>query len=210
MSIRSLLASQLGHRGDEANVVLAKKIADTDDVKAIEELFQLLADKDKNVQSDAIKVIYEVAVLNPSLVAPHFEPLVKLLNSKNARLLWGAMTAIDAITETIPATVYSHLPEILKAADKGSVIARDHVVGTLVKLASVKDYVTESKTLLLEQLHAAPTNQLPMYAEMIVDVANAMSKQSFVNALNKRLPDIDKESKAKRVEKVIKKLQAIK
>ena len=120
------------------------------------------------------------------------------------------MTVIEAITGHIPTSVFENLSKIVGVADKGSVIARDHVVGTLVKLASVKDYVIESKSLLLEQLLSCPVNQLPMYAEMILPIANSSSKTSLSKVLSGRLSDMDKESKRHRIEKVIKKLNAIK
>ena len=208
--IKKLLASSLGQRDEQPNIELAKSIAKAENTVAVKELIGLLDDKNKNLQSDVIKVLYEVAETKPELVAPYFDQLLALFSSKNPRMIWGAMTAIDAITEHIPEKVFEKLPEILAGADLGAVIARDHAVGILVKLASVKEYVTESKTLLLEQLKVSPVNQLPMYAEMILPVANASSKNSFIPVLTSRLVDIDKESKLKRVEKVIKKLKAIK
>ena len=44
-----------------------------------------------------------------------------------------------------------------------------------------------------------------MYAELAIPVINVFNKDVFVKALTSRLNDIEKDTKRKRVEKVIKK-----
>jgi hypothetical protein len=45
-----------------------------------------------------------------------------------------------------------------------------------------------------------------MYAENALPIINAKNKTIFINTVTSRLPDIEKDSKRTRVEKVIKKL----
>jgi hypothetical protein len=100
------------------------------------------------------------------------------------------------------------LPRIIKASDRGSVIAKDHAVGILIKLSSAGAYANKSFNLLIHQLKVCPTNQLPMYAEEALPVVDKKRRAVFVSTLSSRLKSIEKESKRKRVEKVIKKLSA--
>jgi len=206
MNTINQLASSLGRRDEVPNQELAQKIIAKQDTKAIRELAEHLSDKDKNIQSDSIKVLYEIGEQKPELIAPYDEEFLALLENKNNRLVWGAMTALDSIASLNPKKMYAKLPLILKIADEGSVITRDHGVGILIKLAAVKQYSDKCLDHLLDQMKRCPTNQLPMYAENALPVIADAYKKKFTAMLTKRLPEIEKESKKKRVEKVIKKL----
>jgi hypothetical protein len=206
MTIVSKLAASLRRKDEEPNVELARTIAEEGDSEAVEELVDNLRHKDKNIQSDCIKVLYEIGMMEPGLISEHCAVFVSLLGSKNNRLAWGAMTALDAITSINPQAVYAELPTILEAADQGSVITRDHGVGILIKLYSIDAYSEQIFPLLVDQLKRCPTNQLPMYAENAMPVIRDRNRAGFVEALLSRIIEIEKDSKRKRVEKVIKKL----
>ncbi len=205
MSVLQSLASALGHRDEIPNQELAAAIAANGNEAAIAELLSGLSGKDKGIRSDCIKVLYEIGERRPALIAPHAGVFVSLLDDKNNRLVWGAMTALDAIAAIDPHGIYRFLPEILDAAGKGSVITRDHAVGILIKLCAAGDYADDCFALLAEQLAKCPTNQLPMYAENALPVVKPGNKALFVKVLTDRLPEIEKESKRTRVEKVIRK-----
>lgn len=208
MSIIQQLASSLNRRDEEPNIDLAKKIAGKNDVKAVEELIQLLRDKNKNIQSDAIKVLDEITRLKPGLAAKNTNIFLQLLTDKNNRLQWGAMAVLDNICMAAPETVYQSLPAIMDAAEKGSVITRDRAVNILIQLCSNAKWNEHAFVLLKEQLNHCPTNQLPMYAENCMAVLTTKQKPEFVKILSGRLNEFEKESKRKRVEKIIKKLLA--
>ncbi|MES2560388.1 MAG: hypothetical protein V4590_11640 [Bacteroidota bacterium] len=203
MTILTQLSSALNRRDEVPNQELAKQVAVANDTRAVQELVENLANKNTDIQSDCIKVLYEIGTLNPILVAGFADAFVRLLDSKNNRLQWGAMTALHSITTENPKAVYSALAKIIAVADKGSVITNDHCVGILIKLCSVKTYATNAFTLLIERLMIAPTNQLPMYAEQALPVVTPQQKALFIKTLTARLGEIEKESKRKRVEKVI-------
>jgi hypothetical protein len=207
MTVLDKLASSLGRKDEKPNQELAKHIAVKNDSKAVKELVELLQEKNKNIQSDAIKVLYEIGEQKAELISKYAKEFVALLDSSNNRLQWGAMTALDTIAALDPKTIYPALGKILKIADAGSVITRDHAVGILIKLCSVKQYANKAFPLLIEQLKTAPTNQLPMYAENAMAFIGQKNKASFIKVLSSRLDDIEKETKRKRVEKVIKKME---
>ena len=206
MSVLDKLATSLNRRDEIPNQELAKQIAKKKDVKAIRELIDNLANKNKDIQNDCIKVLYEIGAINPSLIADYAKNFIALLDHKNNRLQWGGMTAINAITLENPKMIYASLGKIIAAADKGSVITKDYAVNILIDLCSIKQYAEKSFSLLNEQLMESATNQLPMYAERTMPIINDKNKKMFVATLSKRLGDIDKDSKRKRLENVIKKV----
>lgn len=209
MNVIEHLATSLNRRDEEPNQELAKWIVSNNDTEAIRELVNNLSHKNKGIQSDCIKVLYEAGEANPSLIAEYRDDFLSLLDSKNNRLQWGAMTALNCITGVNPKPIFAALPEIISASDAGSVITRDHCVGILVNLCSIKQYASKTLPHLIDQLKKSPTNQLPMYAENILTIVDSKNRDEFLDVLTSRLPEIDKDSKKKRVEKVLQKIQKI-
>lgn len=206
MSILPKLASSLGRRDEVPNQELAKQLVKSKDKKAIVELVENLSKKDKNIQSDCIKVLYEIGEQQPELIAEYAQEFITLLDNKNNRLVWGAMTALDCIASVNPNGIYKQLAKILDVADKGSVITKDHGISILIKLVKEKTYTDNALTLVLDQLRTCANSQLPMYAENAIPVIIEKYNKDFIKVLTSRIPDIEKETKQKRVEKVIKKL----
>lgn len=204
MTVLNQLATALNRRDETPNKELAEQIAKAGDKKAVEELVENLGHKDKNIQSDCIKTLYEVGERRPELIAKHYKAFGKLLESKNNRLVWGAMCALDAVAAIEPKGVRSLLPVILVAADEGSVITRDHAVGILAKLGSLKQYANECVPLLIEQLMKSPNNQFPTYAEKTLAAINEKNKERFRQILMKRMSGLATETQKKRVMKVLK------
>jgi hypothetical protein len=206
MTVINKLACSLNRRDEVPNQELAKLIAAKNNKEAVKELVENLYNKSRDIQYDCIKVLYEVGAQKPELIAAYAKDLLALLDNKNNRLQWGGMTALYYITNSVPKQIYASLPKIMKAADKGSVITRNNAVNILIDLCSFKPYAHNAFSLLLEQLHACPTNQLPMYAERAMPVISGKNKPALMKALGARLDDIEKDSKRKRVEKVMKRL----
>jgi hypothetical protein len=208
MPILNKLASSLGRKDEIPNVELARKIADKDDKKAVAELIRLLKDKSRDVQHDSIKVLYEIGALKPALIASYADDFVELLNHKSNRMQWGAMTAISSIANEVPEKVYQSISYIINAADKGSVITKDQCVSILIKLCSVTRYHDNAFALLIGQLKSSAPNQLPMYAENALPIVKEKGRNIFIKTLTSRLEDVEKESKKKRIEKVLSKLES--
>ena len=206
ISVIDKLTSSLNRRDEAPNQKLAKEIVLSKNKKAVKELVDNLSNK-KAIQNDCIKVLYEIGEQEPKLIADYIDEFIAHLDSKNNRLQWGAMTALGTITNERPKEIYAVLTTIVSVADKGSVITKDHAVNILIKLCAIEKYSDNAFALLIEQLLKSPTNQLPMYAERALPIVNDKNKDLFVKTLTTRLDDIEKETKRKRVEKVIKKLK---
>ena len=203
MELIQKLASALGRRDEEPNIHLAHQLALAKDKKSIQTLVNFLNTKPKAIQNDCVKVLYEIGVLHPELIQPHLETFVRLLQSKNNRLVWGAMTAIATISKIDKKGVSIFLGEIMKAADKGSVITKDSTVNVLIQLCNGPDSAALSLPLLKEMISHAPVNQLPMYAEKALAVMRVQDRSDFMHILEKRAEEEMKESKRKRVQKVL-------
>lgn len=204
MNAIDLLATSLNKRDDKPNQDLAGEIIRSGRNDWVKELVENLNNKDKNIQSDCIKVLYEIGERGSAeMIAPYCHEIGSLLTSKNNRLVWGAMTALDMIVSVNPDEVCDLLPSIMTAVDKGSVITIDHGVGILAKLSGMKKYAGTAFPLLIEQLKKCPAKQLPMYAEKSTIVNNASDKKQLVDLILTRMSEMEKESQRKRLNKVI-------
>jgi hypothetical protein len=204
MSVLDKLASALGRNDERPNVELAEALASKPDKTAIAELAAALSGGTVAQQNDAIKVLYEIGERKPELVAPHAGAFFALLKSKNNRNVWGAMSAIDTIAAVKAKEVAAHLGDILSAADKGSVIAKDKAMSTLSKLALADE--PKAMPALLDRLEIAAVNQLPMYAELALPAVTPLYQARFRTILEGRLKTMDQPAKIARLEKVLKKL----
>jgi hypothetical protein len=204
MSPLDKLASALERNDERPNVELAEALVAKPDRKAIAILADALSTGSVAIQNDAIKVLYEIGERAPELVAPHAEAFFALLKSRNNRNVWGAMSAIDTVASVKSKAVAAHLKDILAAADKGSVIAKDKAMSTLAKLARTGE--PKAMPALLERLQDAAPNQFPMYAELAASAVTPAHKARLVAILEARLETIDAAAKKVRVEKVLRKL----
>ncbi len=206
MTVISRLATSLGRRDEVPNQQLAIEIAANGDGSAVAELVENLSHKSKDVRHDCIKVLYEIGERIPSLISVYANQFAALLDSKDNRMQWGAMTALNVIAHETPEVVFAAVPKLATVADKGSIITRDNFVAILIKLSRIPAYADQTLPLLNEQMLGCPSNQLPMYAENALPVIGGVHKATFVKTLTSRLGDFEKESKRKRVEKVLKRL----
>ncbi|MEZ5047806.1 MAG: hypothetical protein R2831_12540 [Chitinophagaceae bacterium] len=201
MSVIPFLSISVGVRNENPNIELAQQIIKKKDLKAIEELIVLL--NAKQYQKDSIKVLYEIGYLKPEFISPYYNNFISLLKSKNNRLQWCAMTALSCIVNIVPKELYANLPIILETADKGTVITRDHAMKILAQLGKKKEYSKSIFPLAIEQLQSCPTNQLPMYAELTMQMVEKSMAKTFLQTLYQRLQYLEYEPKRKRIEKVI-------
>jgi hypothetical protein len=205
MTVLDRLAGALDRRDEAPNVALAEDIAARRDMAAIAELATAVRSGPARQANDAIKVLYEVGARDPELIAAQCPVFLEALHSSNNRKVWGAMTAIDTVAERRADALVAELPAIIAAADRGSVIAKDHCNSILVKLARA-GYGDKAVPLLVERLKQAAPNQFPTYAEEIAPVLTPATQPGFLAILKDRLGKISQDSKRKRVEKVMAKL----
>lgn len=206
MNVLDRLAFSLESRDEVPNQELAAEILRSADIEAVSELVSNLSNKNKGIRCDCIKVLYEIGYAEPEMIADHVPVFLDLLTSKDNRLQWGAMTAIGSVVKVKPAEVFESLSKIVDAADKGSVITRDHCVNILISLSGIEMYADTAFPLLLEQMIRCPENQLPMYAERSVSTITTATKKSFIKVLTSRMISLEKDSGRRRLQKVVARL----
>jgi len=206
MSVIDLLSSSLGQKGNEANITLAKQISLTDNKEAIQELVRNLANKDKNIQSDCIKTLYELGYLKPEIIADYHNEFLKLLDNNNNRLVWGGMIALATIVDLRHKEIFASLNEIMKTINKGSVITIDNGIEILAKLNKHDKYFNTTDPLLIEQLWKCPIKQLPMYIEKTMKSITKQNKEIYATIIEKRKHECESDSQKKRLEKSLKEI----
>jgi len=203
MAVLHRTAHFQNRRDEVPNQELARDLAARKDRGGIQEIAGNLWNKDKNVQADCIKVLYEVGYINPALIAGYAEDFVRLLKSRNNRLVWGAMIALGNVAELKPGVVLAHLEEIKKAMDQGSVITVDNAVAALARAASSGGrYNKAIFPLLIKHLKTCRPKDVPQHSEKSLPAVNASNKKGFIAVLGKRMEDLSGSGLA-RVKKVI-------
>ena len=209
MSILDKLASSLKRRDEIPNQELARELAASRNVDEIRQIAEAISNKDAAIRADCIKVLYEIGYLAPELIAPYAFDFLKLLKSRNNRLVWGAMIALATIAPISADALYPQVDEIQKAFQAGSVITRDAGVMTLAGIAYANPiYNREIFPFLLEHLRSCRPKDVPQHSEKILPAVDAENKADFIAVLEKRMEFIPGSGVA-RVRKVIKQAKAL-
>jgi hypothetical protein len=204
MSTLEKLACFQNRRDEIPNQELARELAETQNREGLREIAENLWNKDKNIQADCIKVLYETGYLAPELVADFAGDFLKLMKSKNNRLAWGAMIALSTVAALKADELFPHVAEIEQVMDKGSVITKDNGVKILALVASQSEaYRREIFPYLLNHLSTCRPKDVPQHSEKSLPAVDGKNKREFIALLEKRSADLSK-SELTRVNKVIK------
>ena len=196
------------NRNDEVpNQELARDLAEHEDRLGIQEIAENLWNSEPSVQSDCLKVLYEIGYLKPELVVDYAGDFLKLLKSRNNRLVWGAMIALSTIAAQRAEFLYPHVGEIQRSMDSGSVITRDNGVKVLAAIAAHNDeYRLKIFPYLLHNLRTCRPKDVPQHAESILPAIDASNRDDFIGTLDQRMEDLSG-TQVVRVRKVIKKVK---
>jgi len=204
MSILNRIAHFQNRRDEVPNQELARELAEKKDREGIREIAENLWNKDKNVQADCVKVLYEIGYIDPSLIADYAEDYLKLLKSRNNRLVWGGMIALSTVATLKADIIFEHLQEVYRAIELGSVITVDGGVLTLAGVASAREeYRQAIFPFLLDHLRTCRPKDVPQHSEKSLPAVDASNKDEFITVLETRLEDLSG-SQITRVKKVIK------
>jgi hypothetical protein len=203
MNALQRIAYSLNRRDEIPNQELARQLADSRDRDGICEIAENLSNHNKNIQADCIKVLYEIGYIDPALIAEYAEDFVRLLHSRNNRLVWGGMIALGTVAALKPQVVLANLDEIEKAIDKGSVITVDNGVQVLARAAAADEkHSREIVPYLVQHLETCRPKDVAQHAEKSLPAINAANKSRFISVLTRRLDDLSGAA-ASRVKKVI-------
>jgi len=204
MTALDRIASALGRRDELPNQELARSLATTADAGGVAEIAAGLQSPDKGVQADCIKVLYEIGYLRPELVSAYASALLKLLSSKNNRLVWGGMIALSTVAPLAAEAIFKRADDIIGVIERGSVITVDYGVKTLALVAAANArYAERLFPYLLNHLKVCRDKDLPQHAEHILAALNPANKDAFIAVLTRRLADAPA-SRAARLQKSLK------
>ena len=204
MSILNKIAFYQDRRDEAPNQELAQALAQTRNQADIREIAENLWNKEPNIQSDCLKVLYELGYLAPELIAEYADDFLKLLKHHNNRMVWGGMIALSIVADLKAAEIFPHVDEIVQVMKKGSVITVDNGIKVLALVASQKeDFRKVIFPTLLEHLRTCRPKEVPQHAEKSLPAITAGNKSDFIRVLEKRLEDMTA-SQTARLKKIIK------
>jgi hypothetical protein len=207
MTVLDQLACSLKRRDEAPNQALARRLASERDWDGVAEIAANLSNPNPAVRADCIKVLYETGYLAPDLIAPYALDFVKLLKSRNNRLVWGGMIALAVVAPLAAEALYLRLADIQKAFQNGSVITRDAGVQALANIAAANPtYNAHIFPQLLEHLRFCRPKEVAQHSEKTLPAVNADNKSAFIAVLEKRLEDLQG-SQVVRVKKVLRQAQ---
>ena len=184
MSVLQKIAFYQHERSEVPNQELARELAQTRDQADIHEIASNLWNREPNVRSDCLKVLYELGYLAPELIAGYTDDFLKLLTDRNNRLVWGAMIALSTIASLQADRLFPYIDTIKKIMAGGSVITNDAGMKTLCSLAAHNDtYRREILPFLFERLSLARPVDAPRYAEFLLPCLTSQEKAEFIAIL---------------------------
>jgi hypothetical protein len=201
------LAYSLGRNDEEPNIELAKKLANNKNKKGIKEIVDGLNNSKAQIANDCIKVLYEIAEINPELVVEYTGIFIQLLKSRNCRLIWGSMTALAKVTPLNPEEVYKNLDIILKAYENGKVITVDNSISVFAELVKADTkYAKKVFPIIIEHLQKCRSKEVGQHAERAFICINKNNSEEFKKTLLKRRGSLT-EAQKKRVDKLLKNME---
>jgi len=206
MSVIERIAFYRGIRDEVPNQELARELAEAGDADGVKEIAGHLCDKNANVRSDCLKVLYETGYLNPALIAPYAGDFLKLLTNRQNRLVWGAMIALSCVATLKADTLFERRALICKTIDQGSVITQDGGVKSLALVATVNKTYQEALTpYLMGFLRKCRQSDVPRHAEFIEVCVDDFNREEFVAILQQRLSEASP-AQAARIKKILKRM----
>lgn len=193
------IAFHKNRRDEVPNQELAALLAEKEDKSGIDEIADALADKNKSIQSDCIKVLYEIGYTKPELITSYAERFLYHLNSRNNRLVWGSMIALANVAALLPETIMDNFDFIKKKTDGGTVIT--HVWGIYVMINTCKagaeykdklfpillDYCRECRPVdfakrIESVLEITDSNDFPLISTIVENKRDSLSETQYKRA----------------------------
>lgn len=165
---------------------------------------------DKKLQVVATSIIDEYGDFYPEDCVIFYERLLKLVQSKTNRLVWGSLTALETFAQLIPEKFHKNLNIIIDAANNGSVVAKDHAVKIYQKLARFEEYYSDALELILEQIRVCADNQLGQYSERCLEIIKPKDKLQFIESLRLRVASLENNHHIRRINTILEKAHKLK
>jgi hypothetical protein len=209
MSALEKIAYFQQRRDEGPNQELARQLARHKDQAGIAQIAANLVNKNKNIRSDCLKVLYEIGAIDPSLIVPYVEDFLRLLSSKDNRLVWGAMIALGAIASLCPNQIWSKIDSVILTINHGSVITVLWGVRVLARTAAANPaYSQRIFPFLLGILRTCIPRDVPTHAESMLPAMNQGNLVEFKAVIFLRQPELSP-AQLSRMKKVLKQLDLL-
>jgi hypothetical protein len=167
-------------RDEIPNQELAANLAQNQDKEGIQEIADNLFNKNKNISSDCIKVLYEIGYLQPDLIAPYATDFLKLLDSRENRMVWGSMIALACIAHLEPELIFAKVDLVMDKTRNGSVITQVWGIRTLSRIAGANDfYRSEILPFLENQIQTCLPRDIPLHLESMLPAIRPDHSEKF-------------------------------
>jgi len=191
MSTLDKIAFFKNRRDEVPNQLLAKELAETKNIGGIREIAENLENKNKNVSSDCLKVLYEIGYLDPGLIADYGNDFLKLLKSKDNRMVWGAMIGLATIANRCPKEVWGQIDDITRITEGGTVITLVWGIRVLARVAATDEkYKKKIFPFLLKQIQACIPRDVPTHAESILCAVDQNNRGELLSILEARRAEL--------------------
>ncbi|OHD18478.1 MAG: hypothetical protein A2086_13370 [Spirochaetes bacterium GWD1_27_9] len=201
------LAYSLGRNDEEPNIKLALELIKTKNNNGINEIVDGINNPIEQIGNDCIKVLYEIGKREPVLISNYVEVFIKLLKSRNNRLVWGAMIALSKIASITPQEIFDNLDTLIKAYEKGSVITIDNSITVFAELAKAGlKYERIVFPIIIKHLETCRPKEVGQHSERAFVCVTKSNSELFKNTLLKRYDSLTEPQK-KRIDKLLKKIE---
>ncbi len=208
MSVLNKIAYFQNRRDEAPNQELARELAEAKNEKGIQEIAENLGHENQNVQSDCLKVLYEIGYLAPELIADYVGDFLKLLKHKNNRMVWGGMIALGTIAEIKPREIWKNVDDVIEVTARGTIITLVWGIKTLAKVAAAnKRYKDRLWPVLMQHLQTCLPRDVPTHAESVLRAVDGSHQQEFLSVLESRQAEMTP-SQLARLKKITKQLNA--
>ncbi len=203
MTVLERIAYYQGRRDEVPNQQLARALARRKDTAGIREIARNLNNPNRSVQSDCLKVLYEIGYLDPGTDRRLRR---RVSGSAGEQEQPDGVGEHDRARDDRPAegqVIGSRLDEVLAALDRGTVITVVWGVRTLAGVAGAsRSDRPRILPHLLRRLETCLPRDVPTHALSCFPAIDDASRDRFLAVLERRRPDLSP-SQAARLRKVI-------
>lgn len=210
MMVLGKIAFYQNRRDEVPNQALANDLATRKDKSGIREIAGNLTNKNQNIRSDCLKVLYEVGYKDPELISSYADDFLALLDDRNNRMVWGAMIALGTIADLNPKPIWKEIDRIFEAIDSGSLITLVWGIRTVAKAAAKSPSRIKSiMPKLLQYLRKCNARDVPTHLESMQPIVNKANRSVVEQVVESRKKEMTT-SHLTRLTKVLKLLVALK
>ena len=209
MSTLEKIAFFQNRRDEIPNQLLAKELAGTKNKEGIREIVENLENRNMNVRSDCLKVLYEIGYLDPGLIAGYTDDFLKLLKSKNNRMVWGAMIGLATIADRHPKKIWAQIDDIIRITESGTVITLVWGIRVLAKVAAAGEpYQEKIFPFLLKQIRTCIPRDMSTRTGSILCAVDRKNKVELLSILESRRAELTP-AHLTRLKRVLKQIERI-